>query len=98
MCDEKCDAKEPKREDDSAVAATRATEISTPEDDENERGWARFFVLIFSDAERFKRFMIFLLLLLAFLLVAGWLWGASAAGVTAVGAGLLRWVSKKFGS
>ncbi|PRY45851.1 hypothetical protein [Umezawaea tangerina] len=64
---------------------------------DDDRGWVRFFVMIFGDRAMFRRFMVALLLVLVFALCAGWLWGAASASAAAVGAAVLRWVGKRLG-
>lgn len=62
-----------------------------------DRGWPRFLSEIFGDGMKFRRFMIALAALLVFLLAAGWVWGAGAAGVAALAAGVIRAISKRLG-
>jgi len=101
MCDENCGEVSStavptgEQDGDEATLAQRANDGSEAE--AADRGWPRFLSEVFGDGMKFRRFMIALAALLVFLLAAGWVWGAGAAGLAALAAGVIRAISKRLG-
>lgn len=55
---------------------------------ESGHSWARFFTLTFGDRKRFVRFVIVLVILLTFVVVAGLLWGRGVPTLVATAVGM----------
>lgn len=52
--------------------------------------WVHFLTVTLGNRERFRRFMIVLISLLIFVLIAGWLWGGTVPTLVTTVGGLWR--------